>query len=206
MEYKPQAGESIKTCTERMVKVAHETNTEVTAKFNGIEIIATAGSVPAEIEKEYVATCRNRTEAYRKSDEHKKAKEAQNARQRERDLQFKYDSSKAPLTMSFASLEAERNWQKFQSSNKGSAYGNAILDYAQIWARLMEAKISQGKTVADCANETSRTADIEGVTGFMHGCAVSALAQTWKYGEALRQWYNLDTQIGNKDETANKVG
>ena len=40
----------------------------------------------------------------------------------------------------------------------------------------------------------------------MYGCAVSMLAYYWKYGEQLRCWHNLKTQIENEGERANKSG
>jgi hypothetical protein len=36
--------------------------------------------------------------------------------------------------------------------------------------------------------------------------AVLILSLCWKYGEKLRRWHNLDTQIGNEGEKANKSG
>jgi hypothetical protein len=42
--------------------------------------------------------------------------------------------------------------------------------------------------------------------GFMYGVAVSMLAQCWKYGEQLRRWHNLDTQIEHEGERANAEG
>ena len=42
------------------------------------------------------------------------------------------------------------------------------------------------------ADRLSHEADIEGITGFMYGCAVSILAQCWKYGEELRKWNNRE--------------
>ena len=42
------------------------------------------------------------------------------------------------------------------------------------------------------ADEASKVADIEGITGFMYGCAVNTLSQLWKYGEELRKWHNKD--------------
>lgn len=44
------------------------------------------------------------------------------------------------------------------------------------------------KVVVDNANRLSHEADVEGITGFMYGCAVSILSQYWKYGEELRKW------------------
>lgn len=52
----------------------------------------------------------------------------------------------------------------------------------------------------------SHTADTEGVTGFMYGCAVTQLYWHWVHGEELRRWHNLDTQIGDEGEKANESG
>lgn len=49
-----------------------------------------------------------------------------------------------------------------------------------------------GDKIVDIADSTSREADIEGITGFMYGCAVNALSQLWKYGEELRKWHNKE--------------
>jgi hypothetical protein len=40
----------------------------------------------------------------------------------------------------------------------------------------------------------------------MYGCAVQGLAYFWEHGEELRQWHNLDTQIKDEGEQANKSG
>lgn len=85
-------------------------------------------------------------------------------------------------------------------------YGKCTVDYARQWAELMEAKISKGARLEDIAKETSHKADTEGITGFMYGCAVSILSKCWKYGEQLRIWHNLDTQIKDEGEKANKSG
>ena len=60
--------------------------------------------------------------------------------------------------------------------------------------------------MGDVAKQTSHDADLEGITGFMYGCAVSILSKCWKHGEDLRRWHNLDTQIGNEGEKANESG
>lgn len=50
----------------------------------------------------------------------------------------------------------------------------------------------EGVTVAQIADKASRAADIDGITGFMYGCAVNVLSQVWKYGEELRRWHNKE--------------
>ena len=70
----------------------------------------------------------------------------------------------------------------------------------------MEARLAEGATIADISHETSRTADTEGITGFMYGAAVDLLARHWEHGEELRLWHNLDTQLGTEGERANASG
>jgi hypothetical protein len=71
---------------------------------------------------------------------------------------------------------------------------------------MMEAAMGKGEKLEDMAKKLSHEADKEGLTGFMYGMAVSILSKTWKYGEELRIWHNLDRQIGTEGERANKKG
>jgi len=85
-------------------------------------------------------------------------------------------------------------------------YGRACYTYAQRWAEMMEEKIRGGLKLEDIAKSTSHDADKEGITGFMYGMAVNILASVWEHGEELRKWHNLDTQIRDEGEKANKEG
>jgi len=69
-------------------------------------------------------------------------------------------------------------------------YGKAALNYGVRWADLMEKHLSEGKALTDIAEADSHEADTDYITGFMYGCAVLFLAQTWVHGEALRRWHN----------------
>ena len=102
-------------------------------------------------------------------------------------------------------LNDSAGWKKFVQSNT-DAYGSGVVRYAEKWARLMQSQMSKGCQLHECAEQCSHLADDEGVTGFMHGCAVSALAKCWKHGEELRRWHNKETQIGNEGEKANESG
>lgn len=101
-------------------------------------------------------------------------------------------------------LKDEATWKKGLENNQDD-YGAAGYRFAESWANLMEEKIAAGAKVADIAKETSHEADTEGITGFMYGCAVSVLSAVWEHGEELRQWHNLDTQIGDEGEKANET-
>lgn len=82
-------------------------------------------------------------------------------------------------------------WEQWVENNT-DPYGKAVIDYAERWANLMEERIENGETVADCAKETSNEADIDGITGFMYGASVGVLATSWAWGEELRRWHNAD--------------
>lgn len=94
---------------------------------------------------------------------------------------------------------------KWHRANE-DGYRRAVLTYADRWAEMMEAAVETGARVGDVAKGLSHQADTEGITGFMYGVAVSYLASCWEYGEELRQWHNLDTQIGTEGERANESG
>ncbi len=102
-------------------------------------------------------------------------------------------------------LSDEIRWQELKNKNS-DGYGGAVITYSERWARLMQLEMSLGKTLEEVADDTSQIADLEGITGFMYGCAVATLANCWKHGEQLRRWHNLKTQIGTEGEKANEKG
>jgi hypothetical protein len=99
----------------------------------------------------------------------------------------------------------EEGWKKFVANNK-DGYGGRVVRYAEEWARLMQTRLANGETIPECAEELSRMADDDGITGYMYGCAVSVLAKAWKHGETLRRWHNKETQIGTEGDRANESG
>lgn len=97
------------------------------------------------------------------------------------------------------------NYESWKAKNQ-DPYSRRCFTYAEVWADLMEVQIAEGKTIAECAKPTSYVADTDGITAFMYGMAVNILASCWAYGEVLRRWHNLDTQIGDEGERANQEG
>ena len=87
-------------------------------------------------------------------------------------------------------LKNEDAWTKSVETNE-DRYGDAVISYAERWARLMEGRIAHGGTVDGCAEETSRIADSEHITAFMYDCAASVLSQFWIHGEELNKWHKL---------------
>ena len=75
-------------------------------------------------------------------------------------------------------------------------YGRRCFTYAECWAELLESNIIDNcdiqKVIVDNAEECSRKADTDGITGFMYGMAVSILSECWEYGDYLRKWHNKE--------------
>jgi hypothetical protein len=109
------------------------------------------------------------------------------------------------------------NQYKEYAEKNSDPYGSGVVRYSAKWAGLMEEKMKADgidtsddvavlKFMVDNANSLSHVADTEGITGFMYGCAVSALAHFWQHGEQLRRWHNKETQIGTEGDRANETG
>lgn len=100
----------------------------------------------------------------------------------------------------------ETDYATYKAHNSDDPYSNRIVTYGEDWANLMEARLEKGEKLVNIAKETSHQADTDGITGFMYGCAVSALSQFWLHGEELRRWHNKDTQIHDEGDKANESG
>lgn len=92
--------------------------------------------------------------------------------------------------MLFKDEQAKELWDDVVQKNSTDPYARGIVTYARRWAKYMQTLIAEGKTIAEVAEQASFDADLEGITGFMYGCAVKTLSQCWKYGEELRVWHN----------------
>lgn len=103
-------------------------------------------------------------------------------------------------------LVDERDWNDVKENNKEDPWSSAILTYAERWARFMQFEMDNGSKLEDVAESTSQEADLEGISGYMYGRAVSVLVHYWRYGEQLRIWHNLSMQVGNEGERANANG
>jgi hypothetical protein len=99
----------------------------------------------------------------------------------------------------------ETEYAEYVAKNS-DPYGKGVVDYTERWVALMEGAIAGGKKLEDIAEETSHLADTDGITGFMYGCAMQALAHFWVHGEPLRIWHNLKTQLHHEGEKANAEG
>ena len=91
----------------------------------------------------------------------------------------------------------EDAWKSWVDANQ-DGYGRACILYAAYWASLMDAAMvpaDDSDPLGFCsanADRFSHEADVEGITGFMYGCAVQMLSRCWVHGEALRRWHNKE--------------
>lgn len=183
------------------VKLARETGEEVRCEFNGTDLVVPPGTTASDAVAAWDREMSRKADEYRASPEFKRAEKERQRVERERKAASKAALAGAPAI----SLREPEKWATCVRVNS-SPYGAAAVRYAETWARIMQARMAAGATVADCAEESSRLADNGGITGFQYGCAVSILTQTWEHGEELRRWHNLKTQIRNEGERANETG
>lgn len=100
----------------------------------------------------------------------------------------------------------QKEYEEYKENNSKDSYSQGVVTFGEAWADLMEAALAAGASITDCAKSTSHTANTDGITGFMYGCAVQALAHFWIHGEALRRWHNKDTQLHDEGDKANESG
>lgn len=84
----------------------------------------------------------------------------------------------------------EQDYLDYTKLNAEDAYSNEVVMFSERWADLMEVELAAGKNLEDIADEAGSKADINGITGFMYGCAVRGLSTFWVHGELLRKWHN----------------
>ena len=103
-----------------------------------------------------------------------------------------------------ADLQAE--YAAYKANNSHDSYSARVVSYGDAWAAAMEAAMSLGASVPECAEQASKDADTDGITGYMYGSAASALSHFWKHGDALRAWHNRQYLDENAARAADKSG
>jgi hypothetical protein len=181
---------------------AHSLNCSFEFSFNETTLIITPLTNIDEVqaEREYIYKAQH--EEYINSYRYRRQQELDAQAQKLKNERMAIMYSISPTHMSLSNLE---RWTELKLINT-SEYGSACLEYAELWARFMEGSLSVGKNLSDVAESLSYLADTDGITGFMYGAAVSMLSEVWKYGDELRRWHNLESQIGNEGEIANETG
>jgi len=126
--FDPMASTQISFVANKMVQISHLTGNSVTAKFNGVEIIASPGDTSVSIVSFYHKESERRAEEYRVSSEGKR--EAHNAKRRQKRLQEKADRLVEQLfdKFDFTNLEAVINWlDKFEDPSNAKIPHEKIL-------------------------------------------------------------------------------
>lgn len=204
-DYEPMCGTTVSDAAEALVALAKEKGRAVTADFNEVVLTATPTTDAASILGHYDAeTNKRRAEHEREHQAWLRTPAGQAAQRKEREREDYLEAETAAGLPAF-DVADDVAWRKCVDANS-DGYGACCVRYAARWANYMEKAMVAGATVIDCAKPCSRTADLEGITGFMYGAAVSMLAQCWRHGEELRRWHNLDTQIRDEGEKANEQG
>lgn len=217
------AGSNITGTIAEAISVARGLDTMMQFEFNGVTVSVRSDSNPELIQRDwsrslngYIGKNVGPNPNPVLTDEEKASDvriEEKNERRRQKS-QAKYEAkAKAKQETVEAKLVGApdielanaEGWQKFKEVNT-DGYGGAVVTYSERWARLMQVEMANGKKLEDVADAASHEADLEGITGFMYGCAVSTLSQCWKHGEQLRRWHNVKTQLGNEGEKANESG
>lgn len=171
-------------------------------EFNGAYVSVTAKNADADkivqlwnekMEENHIKWEKEREE-YMKTPEYraKRAKELKIAtrRQNVEKVVLHVDET---TELEFKDDEAKKNWEQFVEVNSKDGYSNCVVTYARRWAKYMQHLMEKhNKSVFQIAENASHMSDINGITGFMYGCAVSVLSQCWKYGEELRKWHNKE--------------
>lgn len=86
----------------------------------------------------------------------------------------------------------EDEYAAYVEKNSNDGYSRDVVDYAEVWAKIMQRKLIGGASIADIANESQKELGYLGITGFQYGCAVGSLARFWAHGEELRKWHNKE--------------
>lgn len=117
----------------------------------------------------------------------KKSEEARQEQERKDNSEkAEFEKKVEGIEIEFSDKQAYDDWK----AKNTDPYGACCFEYAEGWAKLMQAEIRNGKHVKDVAKDTSYQMNFLGITGLMYGMAVSILAKCWRHGEELRKWHN----------------
>lgn len=203
LTYAPYPGQDIGDAAKEALDLSKKSGKTVSFEFNEIGLTVTPQLTPDDIVQTFHTNFNKKAEEYRNSPEGKAASAARERRAVEaRNLNASIDQKISDVQIELKDPDA---WNKFVENNT-DPYGAGVVRFAERWAKLMQVEMASGKKLKDIAQQTSHDADNEGITGFMYGCAVSTLAQTWEHGEKLRRWHNKDVQLGNEGDIANENG
>jgi len=92
----------------------------------------------------------------------------------------------------------KKEWEKSKAMNK-DPYGNAVVIVTEKVGEALDKGLSPEKA------QKKGTKDSE-ITGFQAGCVAQWISYFHPRGEEFRKWWNIDTQINDEGDKANKGG
>ena len=179
-EFKPPLGVDIAQACVQFVNTAVCSGEIMYMNFNGITLYHTLGVDASGLVAQYHQICEEQVAAYRKTPEY-----AERERKHE-EWASKANAARAGGILTF-SIKDQEEWNRLVSVNQ-DPYGAYAVRYAARWANYMEKELTAGKTIAEAAKKCSHAANLEGITGFMHGAARYMLCKVWEHGDALKVW------------------
>jgi hypothetical protein len=203
--FEPSLGDNIHETIKKAIELATKRERNIKFEFNGVTVIVNAlsdseliyrdwnrafkGYIDSEVGPEPTPKLTKEeleNDARIAAKQQKIYGEAHKERQRKDDIKRKMLENKL-MNAPEVKLINEEDWLKSKKVNS-DPYGAAAFTFAERWARLMQLEIAKGNELKDIAEKTEREADLEGITGFMYGCAVSLLKHCWVHGEELKKW------------------
>jgi hypothetical protein len=190
--YVGHVGWDLLDCAKEMVKLAREHNDFVVADINAYRWVALEDSDPQALVDGYF------TDMERKHVEYLESPEYLEDQKRSQEYERIAIEAKAKGILPFHVLSIkEKRWDELIEINSHDEYSACTVRYAARWANMMEQEFTlRNVPLAEVAEKTTHTADLEGITGFMFGCAVSMLSEVWIWGDALRVWHNSNYGVG----------
>jgi len=184
---------------------AVKNDTEVEFDFNGINCVVSATTDTTTLMRDYFnahlmewkeigpnPVAEYSTETFT-AIETAKAEQARKDAERHAEYERKEAAKLEAFNKEVEGVEMELSnpeaWNSWKTKNT-DPYGKGCVDFAEGWAKLMQKHMAEGKTLEECADADSHSADVGGITGFMYGAATQMLAQCWKHGAELKKWHN----------------
>lgn len=204
--YEVTAGALLENTIDEAIKISNEQMRLVSFNFNGVVISIRCDTEKGLILRDYnraicgyinknigphpprVLTDEELINDARVARENENRRAANNAKYKEK-ARIKAESVAARLSSAREiDLVDDGEWRGWMEKNT-NPYGARCFSYAQDWARLMQLEMDSGKKLEEVAELTSHEADTDGISGTMHGFAVSILIKCWKHGEELYEIY-----------------
>ena len=204
------AGDNFSTVAKQAKEIAKSNKCVVEFDFNGIKCLVKENTVLDWLDRDFTNAfimdwkeigpdCKmsydvdTEIELYTRRLKRAKERKLQQEQQKIEDNIEKSKVDNATNGIELQILEDKtEEYKAYVSKNSNDGYSRGVVDYAEAWGKLMQVEISKGKSVKECADETQKPLGYLGITGFMYGCAVQALAHFWIHGEELRKWHNKE--------------